>query len=1006
MMISISDVRNRQMKLNNTNYCISTNASLANKKTLSRDIKLLESVLKNWKALNGIESFALQETFSLAESFINNENNNLCDRNRVIDILKEAVLPSVKQIKSIKSLVQDFEKHITLESSLMDSIENIVVCDRIISNQNKLNKKINIEESLSSIQNLSKRHKLDAINKICYTIDTMYENVDIATKYNVSLENTLYTLTKLGIKDISKSEILNEVSSFFLLRDLEPNQLDYMDRVVKESDIYTTTNSAHVGQELLNFNLNNGSYIKEPMDIFIRSTNKTHQLFNGTILAFFSKPNEIVKETPVILNWISRIILFSTIRLDVVFSGLDLFVDQFITHKNNKEGTRLLINSFMGEKRHIEHTVDLTQEQSIRKDQYLDNLEICIKRLCDYRDTIYDAPTTDNISESSYAENYISIEDYLNTKNSLTGMVTNSAYNSLKQIISSRYESLLDNEVLQLEDESIVKKYGYLREDNISSYLGVDNQLYFPIGFYLPLNGTEEDQENAINILDTICTELTKELHSDYGIFYDGNDDMYTIFILYCTTIEFDVEDDISESFNDYTMDSILLIENIKEEFKRYQENINSTVIKESIYNTLLLDCNKPLMESIILLCESADVIDKDKMIRSIKDSKKSLFKNAISISELDYIIDISNNLSNEKYIKRKIESICKGNDSFEELYNLAVYLVSTFSPTALVSIPNNIFILVVQLLLDKVSLDNEYTINKVRNLKIKIKSKYVELLDTNIDTNSFNNKKKELTDSVALIDAKLESLSVKYDNVTNESYDYIYSARGKKYIYSDILEEGINSISESSNSLDINYCSDGNDLYKKLYTCNRIMENVINYDNNVQCLNELAFLNTLKLISDKLRVNLSKLSDKEKAISKKIDNSVERFTNDVKKSFASKNREAVIKGNVLPSASDLLKTCIINAGLGFVTKNPAVAVVGTLGTIAMSKSATKKERQFILDEIEIQLNVVDKKLSMAESNSDMKAYEELLRIQKKLKREEQRIKYNLKNYYPINKGE
>ena len=62
------------------------------------------------------------------------------------------------------------------------------------------------------------------------------------------------------------------------------------------------------------------------------------------------------------------------------------------------------------------------------------------------------------------------------------------------------------------------------------------------------------------------------------------------------------------------------------------------------------------------------------------------------------------------------------------------------------------------------------------------------------------------------------------------------------------------------------------------------------------------------------------------------------------------------------------------------------------------------KERKYILDEIEIELKLVDKKIQLAERNDDTKALEQLYRIEKQLKRERTRIKYNQKSFRPVNK--
>lgn len=197
-------------------------------------------------------------------------------------------------------------------------------------------------------------------------------------------------------------------------------------------------------------------------------------------------------------------------------------------------------------------------------------------------------------------------------------------------------------------------------------------------------------------------------------------------------------------------------------------------------------------------------------------------------------------------------------------------------------------------------------------------------------------------------------------------------------------------------------------DEYKgRYYTINRlaetveILEAVNNLNNDI--LNESTVKNTLMMAKEKLKKNALKLSDAEKGWSRQIDGSMDRMQTAIQKELAHKNREAVIKGKVLPSASSVIKIAITTGAAYLV--NPALAVITVLGGLAAAKVGTKREKQFILDEIDIQLKLVEKKISLAESNNDMKSLEQLLKIEQQLKREKQRIMYKLRNYYPVVAG-
>lgn len=171
--------------------------------------------------------------------------------------------------------------------------------------------------------------------------------------------------------------------------------------------------------------------------------------------------------------------------------------------------------------------------------------------------------------------------------------------------------------------------------------------------------------------------------------------------------------------------------------------------------------------------------------------------------------------------------------------------------------------------------------------------------------------------------------------------------------------------------------------------------------------LNELSFTNTLKMAREKLKKGLTKLSDTERAASKSIDMSAEKIEKNVERSLSSDNREMIIKGSLLPSASKCLKTALA-AGATAVLINPVIAIIGVLGKMAVSKKFKAKERQLILDEIEVELQMVDKYLKVAEDKNDMQATKHLLTTKRTLERERQRIKYkmnvNFKQHVPNTK--
>lgn len=155
--------------------------------------------------------------------------------------------------------------------------------------------------------------------------------------------------------------------------------------------------------------------------------------------------------------------------------------------------------------------------------------------------------------------------------------------------------------------------------------------------------------------------------------------------------------------------------------------------------------------------------------------------------------------------------------------------------------------------------------------------------------------------------------------------------------------------------------------------------------------------INTLKIYLQGLKKKVKDMSQKEKELSRNLDNAFRRLVKASKDALISDRREAIIKGSVIPSFSKCIKIAIALAGEGLIFGNPVVPLLTFLGGLAMSKNLTKKERILLLDEIDTELEVVEKEIANAESKNQMKKYRALLKYKKDLQRQYQRIRYNVK---------
>ena len=155
--------------------------------------------------------------------------------------------------------------------------------------------------------------------------------------------------------------------------------------------------------------------------------------------------------------------------------------------------------------------------------------------------------------------------------------------------------------------------------------------------------------------------------------------------------------------------------------------------------------------------------------------------------------------------------------------------------------------------------------------------------------------------------------------------------------------------------------------------------------------------INNAKIYLAGLKSKVKDLGRKEQELSRTLDANFNNFSKAVKNALISDRREAIIKGSVIPSFSKSIKICLGLIGLGLVTQNPIVPIIAAFGGLAVSKNLTKKERVLLLDEIETELEVVEKEIANADAKNQIKKYRALLQYKKDLQRQYQRIKYNIR---------
>lgn len=248
---------------------------------------------------------------------------------------------------------------------------------------------------------------------------------------------------------------------------------------------------------------------------------------------------------------------------------------------------------------------------------------------------------------------------------------------------------------------------------------------------------------------------------------------------------------------------------------------------------------------------------------------------------------------------------------------------------------------------------------------------RYITILENELERVR-NNKQSSFIASLQKIDTIKTCISdinsVKYNSLLKTAYvsnntdlpdmETVYEAMKYKY---DIIDDTIDYISESKDEK-----------------------------------SGMSFLSKVKIASENLRRSMLKAKDKDKQLSMKLDSELNRTMKSAKKAMISDSRESIIRGSFLPSASKCIHLAL--AGGVVALFSPVAAVIALIGFIGTSKSLTEKERNLILDDIDIEIKMCDKYLKAAEDKDDLVAVREIMKTKRDLERQRARILYN-KNY-------
>ena len=174
-----------------------------------------------------------------------------------------------------------------------------------------------------------------------------------------------------------------------------------------------------------------------------------------------------------------------------------------------------------------------------------------------------------------------------------------------------------------------------------------------------------------------------------------------------------------------------------------------------------------------------------------------------------------------------------------------------------------------------------------------------------------------------------------------------------------------------------------------RTYTIDRIAK-YYNEDtilaNNIakEAMHEMKLSSYVTLGLDRLKKTASTLMDAQKTAWNNIDrfaDTIERINTEEDKREA---RMQVVKNSFLPSMSRCIKSIIIAGGLS-VLVHPFVGLLSLVVRFVNSKRAAKEERQAVADELEVELEMIDRKIRDAEDSKDYKKERKLRLLKRKL---------------------
>lgn len=678
MFVTTRDIRRRINNLNgNYNIKHDINVNSISESAL-KNVNVFEKYIDNWDELANNKNDAFKKLMESVRKF-HDTSKSKSDFTKVLYLVSEKVLPQIDNIKLARVVVNKYSD-IDTNNILLDECNLIIACDRVIKNQEKLKSRYDID-SIVTESNIADDVTLETcIHRLCDCIDSF--NIDIEVKYNLALENVLYTLDKNHVH-VDRAFILETITNYFLIK--HADCLDNIREILSESVYYTDKDKKSLEFVLddedleldISFNIepiNEASLkkneVKDILNKLKKIPNKTPSVIKQAINKIYTKsPNNIIDETPNFLSWIRNVLVFSTMGVNLYLGLIVLFVDKFIEMSLQRVETDRFINKIKKEKEICESKINKLKDSDNKKrlQEYIKTLDNNIKKLEDYRDNLYTQKELDKMNEqvnlrTFLEEDVITCDEFINNHCHIVYMEFTKIRNKYNKIVNAMYRDIKDTVLI----ENLSKLSPLDSEEKICRYLDADARIMIPVA-----NITYSNYEGDIKaIVNNIIELLEPELLDDFSLIYDGEDGLYVIYLCYDYKIKGLPIDSCVHQNILRDMGLIVGLEEACKELVSHNDMINTISENLQYYDDDNLDniTDISLFESDILNPDELNSVLENYKVKLYQSNNKDKYKLSSCIQENMFRIKTNRNKSTQKDRFTTYGNIIMLNEAIEAL--------------------------------------------------------------------------------------------------------------------------------------------------------------------------------------------------------------------------------------------------------------------------------------------------------------------------------------------------